>query len=101
MLTCTSQFLTDTDEDISGGLNMVMTEHLLREAVPWLLAEAGGGVVAVPGDVLRENTSWFLVKTIGRVLVVAVVAVSRLHFPVVGSVLTEDFPNQERKQESN
>ena len=79
---------------------MVMTEHLLREAVPWLLAEAGGGIV-VFGDVHRENASWVLVESIGRVLVVAVVAVSRLQFPVVGSVLTEDFPNQERKQEIN
>lgn len=72
--------------------------------MPWLLVEAVGGVVAViaTGRVLRENASWFLVEAIGTVLlVVAVVAVSCLQFPVVGSVLTEDFPNQERKQESN
>ena len=93
--------MPDTNEDISGGLNMVMTEHLLREAVPWLLAEAGGGVAVVPGDALRENTSGLLVEAIGRgLLVVAVVVVLCLQIPVVGSVLTEDNPNQERKQES-
>lgn len=84
---------------------MVMTEHLLREDVPWLLVGAVGGVVVVvvaAGDVLRENASWFLVEAIGRVLlVVAVVVVRCLQIPVVGSVLTEDKPNQERKQESN
>ena len=94
--------MPDTDEDISGGLNMVMTEHLLREAVSWLLAEAGGGVAVVPGDALPENVSRFWVEAIGRILlVVAVVAVSCLQIPVVGSVLTEDKPNQERMQESN
>ena len=81
-----------------------MAEHLLREAVPWFLAEAVGGVVVVvvPGDVLRENTSWFLVEAIGTVFLVVAVAVSCLQFPVVGLVLTDDFPNQEKKeQESN
>ena len=89
--------MPDTDEDISGGLNMVMTEHLLREAVPWLLAEAGGGVAVVPGYVLLENASRFWDEAIGRVLVVAVVVVSCLQFLLVGSVLTEDNPNQESK----
>ena len=94
--------MPDSDEDISGGLNMVMTEHLLREAVPWLLAEGGGGVAVVPGDVLRENMSRFWIEAIGTVLlVVAVVAGSCLQLPVAGSVLTEDNPNQERKQERN
>ena len=70
--------------------------------MPWLLVEAGGGVAVVPGDVLRENTSGFLVEAIGRViLVVAVVVVNCLQFLLVGSVLTEDNPNQERKKESN
>ena len=70
--------------------------------MPWLLVEVVGGVVVAPEDVLRENTSGILVEAIGRVLlVVAVVVVRCLQIPVVGSVLTEDKPNQERKQESN
>ena len=70
--------------------------------MPWLLVEVVGGVVVAPEDVLRENTSGILVEAIGRVLlVVAVVVVRCLQIPVVGSVLTEDKPNQERMQESN
>ena len=70
--------------------------------MPWLLVEVVGGVVVAPEDVLRENTFGILVEAIGRVLlVVAVVVVRCLQIPVVGSVLTEDKPNQERKQESN
>ena len=93
--------MLDTDEDISGGLNMVITEHLLREDVPWLLVGAVGRVVVVvvaAGDVLWENASWFLVEAMGRVLlVVAVVEVSCLQFPVVSSMLTEELPKRGRK----
>ena len=70
--------------------------------MPWALVEAVDGVVGIAaGDVLLENASWFSAEAVGRVLVVAVVAVSRLQFPVVGWVLTEDKHNQKRKQESN